>query len=304
MDIDGVKGAIRACVQLKQQSPQLKVIMSIGGGGNSKHFAAVAADSALRDAFAKSCKQMVDTYQLDGIDSESLQIPLHFQPCLQRHVVDWEHPDSKAEGTNFTLLLAALRTQLPRPLYTLTAALPAAQWCLQNIPKLSNAVSHLTFLNLMAYDFTGSWTSTSGHHSPLYAAKGAQSANAGVQYCLSQGVPSSKLLLGIPCYGRSFLGCDRPGQTHKGCGGEDGAFEYRDLPRPDATEVVDQGAIAAYCVGGDGGFVSYDNPFTVSKKAKFVRQEKLGGLFYWTGTGDKSAEEGLVYNGYTALHSS
>ena len=158
----------------------------------------------------------------------------------------------------------------------------------------------------MAYDFAGPWTPSSGHHAPLYAPRGSPSANAGVQYCIGQGVPASKLLLGIPAYGRCFVGCDAPGQPHdsaRSCSaGEDGVFEFRDLPRPGAREVVDEGAVAAYCVAPDAGFVSYDSPATVERKARFVKQEGLGGLFYWTGTGDKAREDGLVYAGYMGLH--
>jgi len=68
---------------------------------------------------------------------------------------------------------------------------------------------------------------------------------------------------------------------------------------------VDEQACAAYCVGGDGGFVTYDSPATVTAKAAFVRALGLGGLFYWTGTGDKvdGGEEGsLVMAGYCGLH--
>lgn len=68
---------------------------------------------------------------------------------------------------------------------------------------------------------------------------------------------------------------------------------------------MDERACAAYCVGGDGGFVSYDDPVTVERKAAFVRERGLGGLFYWTGTGDRVGvgEEGsLVVAGYCELH--
>lgn len=124
---------------------------------------------------------------------------------------------------------------------------------------------------------------------------------------MANNVPSHIILLGIPCYGRSFLNATGPGQVYTGHGGENGSgtFEYCDLPRPGAREVVDELACAAYCVGGDGGFVSYDVPATVTAKALFVRTTRLGGLFYWSGTGDKldaGEERSLVMAGYCALH--
>ena len=120
----------------------------------------------------------------------------------------------------------------------------------------------------------------------------------------SRGVPSRKLLLGIPAYGRTFLGAKKVGEEFTGQGGEDGVFEYRDLPRPGTKEQVDTKVTAAYCVGGDGGFTTYDNPETVHLKAGFAKQSGLGGLFFWTGTGDAQGSRSLVEAGYKSLRSS
>lgn len=120
----------------------------------------------------------------------------------------------------------------------------------------------------------------------------------------SRGVPARKLLLGIPAYGRSFLGAKKLGEKFAGQGGEEGVFEYRDLPRPGTKELIDIKLVAAYCVGGDGGFITYDNPQTVHLKAGFAKQSGLGGLFFWTGTGDAQGPRSLVEAGYKGLHSS
>jgi chitinase len=111
--------------------------------------------------------------------------------------------------------------------------------------------------------------------------------------------------MGVPAYGRSFTDTRGVGHAFSGQAGEEGTFEYRDLPRPGAEEHVDEHVGAAYCMGGDGGFVTYDNPHTVRMKANYVRQGGLGGLFYWTGTGDVSSidnkDRSLVWNGFLGL---
>jgi len=222
-------------------------------------------------------------------------------------LVDWEQPSSQTEGHNYLSLLTTLRQYFPHSAYTLTSALPANEWALSNIP-LAHATQHLTYLNLMAYDFVGHWSPVTGHHAQLYASQAnTPSGSAATAYCLAHGVPPQLILLGIPCYGRSFLSATGPGQTYMGHGGdnESGTFEFRDLPRPGSREVVDDRACAAYCVGGDGGFVSYDVPATVKVKAGFVKAAGLAGLFYWSGTGDRvdADEEGsLVMAGYCRLH--
>jgi chitinase len=191
-------------------------------------------------------------------------------------IVDWEHPCDPQQGQDFLSLLATVRLHLPTDEYLLTAALPAGQWVLQNI-DLQRAQVYLDFINLMAYDFSGPWTSTAGHHAQLYpGSRDEPSGSAAVDYVKSTGFPAKKILLGIPVYGRSFLGANGPGETCRGHGGEEGSFEYKDLPRPGAEERIDTARVAASCVGGDGGFVSYDNPETVTMKGKYCKAEQLG----------------------------
>lgn len=174
--------------------------------------------------------------------------------------------------------------------------------------NLSVVQNYLDFVNLMTYDFSGPWIDSSGHQAQLWTPQrphcdaASISCQSAVSYVLSQGVPSKRILLGIPAYGRSFLGASLIGQNYNGHAGEEGTFEYRDLPRPGAQEYVDEQVGAAFCVGGDGGLVTYDNPHTVKMKAKYAAQNRLGGLFYWTGTADAKGPRSLVETGYNALH--
>lgn len=151
----------------------------------------------------------------------------------------------------------------------------------------------------MCYDFSGHWTEISGHQAQLYTptnphnASAKHSCDAAVTYLLGRGVPANRICLGVPAYGRSFLGTTGPGQKFTGHAGEsEGVYEYKDLPRPGAHEDVDWDVVAAYSIGGDGGFVSYDVPTTVAAKAQFVKQAGLAGLFYWTGIGDAAPASG------------
>ncbi|KAA6416205.1 MAG: class V [Lasallia pustulata] len=290
IEVDGTNGCLNALTNLKQQYPLLKVILSIGGGGpGSAPFAEVASSGTTRNTFAMSARTLIDEYGLDGID------------------IDWEHPSDAQQGHDYLQLLAAARAYLPSPVYILTSALPAGTWALQHI-DLSLASLYLDIINLMAYDFCGPWLDATGHQAQLFAPQrphndaAMTSGHSAVTYMRSRGVPASKILLGIPAYGRSFTGATNTAQRYAGSGGEGGTFEYRDLPRPGAQEYVDTHVGAAYCVGGDGGFVTYDNARTVQMKANYVTQNQLGGLFYWTGTADAQSPRSLVETGYNALH--
>lgn len=200
--------------------------------------------------------------------------------------VVWQYPTDSQQGAHFLALLAAVRLYLPEEHYLLTAALPASRSILANI-DLGRAAEYLDLLNLMAFDLYGPWSPLSGHHAQLYPSSRDDDASGSsiVSYLMTQGFPAQKTLLGIPLFGRSFLGVAGPGQRSKGSASGsngDGTFDYNQLPRKGTKEQVDKRACAAFCMGGDGAFVSYDNPETVKQKAAFCRQKGLGvslGLF-------------------------
>ncbi|GCB26686.1 endochitinase B [Aspergillus awamori] len=285
MPVDGTNGCLRAFAQLKPQYSKMKLILSVGGGGKgSENFAQVARSQSRTETFVRSARALVDQFGLDGID------------------VDWEYPSDPQEGSDYIRLLARLREVLPAPRYVLASCLPAGPWALRNI-DLSKAQLYLDLINIMAYDFSGPWENQSGHQAQLFSKHPAAiSCQNSISYVLNQGVDPKKLLLGIPAYGRSFLGSTGVGQRYVGCGGEDGVFDYSQLPRPGAKEHHDSSLGAAYCVGGDGGFVTYDTPQTVQQKAKFVTKMKLGGLFYWHIGGDARGPRSLIETGYNTLH--
>ncbi|KAK4458797.1 family 18 putative glycoside hydrolase [Cladorrhinum samala] len=284
---DGVSGALGSLMHLKQIYPHLQVVLSIGGGASAETFPIVASNTLLRDNFARSARGLVEASGLDGID------------------IVWEYPCTAQQGNDFLALLAAVRLHLPDDHYLLTAALPAAKPILQCI-DLRRAAEYLDVINLIAYDFFGTWTHKSGHHAQLYSmSKDEPSGASGVQYLMASGVPAKKILLGIPLFGRSFLHVTGPGHKNRGGGGEDGSFEYSQLPRKGTKEQIDKRAVAAQCIGGDGGFVSYDNPDTVKIKATFCKQKGLGGLFYWNAPSDsKDSKRSLITAGFRTLHSS
>ncbi|KAK0657138.1 glycoside hydrolase [Cercophora newfieldiana] len=284
---DSVQGALGSLMHLKQVYPHLQVVLSVGGGASAETFPVVASNTILRDNFARSARGLVEASGLDGID------------------IVWEYPCTPEQGADFLALLAATRIHLPEDRYLLSAALPASKPILQHI-DMRRSAEYLDVLNLIAYDFYGPWTPRSGHHAQLYAmSKDEPSGAAGVQYLMASGVPAKKILLGIPLFGRSFLHVNGPGHKNRGSGGEDGSFEYNTLPRRGTKEQVDKRSCAAQCVGGDGGFITYDNPETVKMKATFCKQKGLGGLFYWSAPSDaKDNKRSLITAGFRTLHSS
>lgn len=220
---DGVNGCLESFRRLKQAYPYLTLVLSIGGGGPaSDPFPGVAADPRRREIFGRSAKVLVDQLGFQGIDSKSFKENLHAYANMIMPV-DWEHPADAKQGQDFVELLATIRQHMPAGPYRLTTALPCAEWALRHI-DVRKADQYLDLINVMAYDFTN--TARAGHHAQLYSTQGGEGSGAnGVTYLTNNGFPSSKILLGVPCYGRSFLGATAAGDVSRGSGGEEGTFE-------------------------------------------------------------------------------
>lgn len=77
----------------------------------------------------------------------------------------------------------------------------------------------LSFWNLMAYDYQGSWSDKAGHHAQLFGANAEElSTDRAVRWFTENGVPKDKMVIGLPLYGRSFLHTKGVGHSFSGVG--------------------------------------------------------------------------------------
>jgi len=135
---------------------------------------------------------------------------------------------------------------------------------------------YLDFWSLMAYDYAGSWDTRAGHQANLYPSTSLPtctpfSTSKAVEYYTAHGVPASRIVLGLPLYGRAFTSTEGPVEW---VDGEVGAsFSY------DKERKV---------------MVSYDNVEMARRKVRFIRQNGLGGGMWWESSADKAGEGSLI----------
>lgn len=179
----------------------MEVYPSIGGWTLSDPFSELAASAESRKRFAENCVKLIDTYDFDGID------------------IDWEYPgyidhSGRPEDTiNYNLFLQEIRTALDvlgeknNRFYGLTAALPCGPDLIKNI-QIDVVSDILTELNLMTYDFHGSWNEKTGANAPLYDMTGSPefSVHGCVENWKEGGGDPDQINIGLPFYGRSFAG--------------------------------------------------------------------------------------------------
>jgi len=279
--------------RLRAQNQHLLVLLSVGGWSGSRYFSDVAASSAAREHFSGSCLRAVAEYRLDGLD------------------IDWEYPvtggkpaDHKrtADKENFVLLLKQLRRDLDtfghgRHLL-LTIASTGYRDHLSDL-SLKEMAGVLDWFNLMGYDFNEMQTRFTSHHSGLFAwpanaklnADAVKYANsdAAVRWYMDHGVPSEKIVLGVPFYGQVWANV--PDENHglyapyEGRPGEEGTLSYREIEQthlPVCTRYWDDQVKVPWLYNkATKIMISYEDSESVAEKAKYVIQNRLGGMMFW-----------------------
>jgi len=266
----------------------VKLLMSIGGWTQSIHFPAITSDPVKRATFIDDCLTICQLYNLDGID------------------IDWEYPTSSGEGNQLLTLLQELRialdgleTSLNRELM-ITAAVSANGDYMQHMPW-QGLVEVLDIIQLMSYDFYGAWDPLLTHHAPLFApAEGNPdwTCDAAVQRLLNvHGVPSDKITMGIPFYGRTQLGSSDVQLFESGNGSVDWLHFAADEGTPLYYSIVamqdefyffwDDNAMAPYGISPNNfSFLTFDDTGSAERKAEYINEHNLRGAIIWEITGD------------------
>jgi chitinase len=228
--------------------------------------------------------------------------------------IDWEFPGYEPHGgtdedkENFILLLQDVRAALDA--YTavtypngdrhfgLTAALPCGPPIIdhQDVPALMQVLDEL---NLMTYDFHGTWDDLVGVNAPLYDQPDDKfpspeySVHGCVERYVQEGADRSKINIGLPFYGRSFGGATALYEEFDGPDGmkwwaDAGQPQYYSLLEklPDMISLRDDVTHTQYAYFAEGGIVSYDDNQAICDKVEYASEKELHGFIIWELSGD------------------
>lgn len=276
-------------VALKKINPELEVVVSVGGGGEgSAGFSDMAITSQGRHRFVDSAIEVIERYNLDGID------------------IDWEYPGYTHAHTavrpedkrTYALLLKELRQRLDkegkrlgRHLVTSSATGATVIWLEHT--DMGKASKYLDSVNMMCYDWYNPVEKNTGHDSPLYTnpadPKGI-SIDQAVKMNLAAGVPAHKLVIGVPFYGRMWLGVD---STNNGlfqpipptAAPQEELAYFQIAPLVNAQGYLrywDPISQAPYLYNAETKtFITYNDAETELTRTKYVRDHHLGGIMFW-----------------------
>ncbi|KAH6898841.1 glycoside hydrolase family 18 protein [Thelonectria olida] len=289
---NNIYGCAKQLYILKKKHRKFKTMLSIGGWTYSPKFAPVAADATKRKRFASTAVKLLADWGFDGID------------------VDWEYPTNPTEADNYVLLLKDVRAALDAYTtanrlnyrFTITVASPAGS-ANYNAMNLKGMDAYVDAWHLMAYDYAGSWDAVTGHQASLYHSKTNMKStpfrtDGAFKDYLAKGIAASKIVMGIPLYGRSFANTLGAGKPYSGVGGgtiEPGIYTYKNLPRPGATVYMNPEAKATWSYDfKNKEMVTWDSPASAKIKANYILDKNMGGAMYWEASGDKTGPNSIV----------
>lgn len=277
-------GNFKQLALLKKKYRHVKVSLSVGGYSWSSNFSTIASNAESRATFTKTAIEHLENLGLDGID------------------IDWEFPKDATDAENYVFLLEELRVAMDEyqskydptdDPFILSVAMPCGPEN-YNVLKLREMSEFVDIFYLMAYDFAGDWDKKTGHQSNLFG--GPLNVDQAVTAFEKAGVPSKKIVMGLPMYGRGFSDTTgRLGSSYHGVpdgSWEKGSFDYKDLPRDGAKEHFDEKKGASWSYDEDKReFVTYDSPAVVQLKCDYIRERELGGAMFWELSADATTNE-------------
>jgi chitinase len=276
-----LRGNFHQLQELKRLNPQIKIVMSLEGP--AELFAA-AAQPANRHAFVASCIQrFIKGKFADGIEAPGLFDGID---------IDWEYP-KEIDKLNFIALLGEFRRQLntAAPNLLLTVAMGDNRATYRHLDMAAVSL-YVDEVGIMNYDYSGPWSNRTGLIAPLYSSAEDPEKGGDVDSTIrgyeNAGVPTSKILLGIPFYAYSW---NQVAQDNHGLF-QLGEPSRIDLPYNYIVSILDKfttyrdpKSMAPWLFDGTT-FWTYDDEISIGTKLKYAREHSLGGVMIWELSGD------------------
>lgn len=189
----------------------------------------------------------------------------------------------------FTAFMQNLSTQLHAaiPGSELSMALYAVDW--SNVFDIPNLTPYVDLFIIMGYDYYWSGSTTAGPDDPLYNFQTSYNytLTRSITFYLAQGMPTNKLLLGLPYYGREWetVGSTIPSATTGNFSSSrtfsvimNNASGYYSTPLYDPVSFT---PYYSFMVASAWRQCFWENSYSMKRRFDIVNQRNLGGIGIW-----------------------
>ncbi|KAA8535298.1 hypothetical protein F0562_030301 [Nyssa sinensis] len=252
---------------LRAKNPPVKMLFSVGADEGPILFSRMTSSASSRKNFINSTIEVARKFGFDGID------------------LDWELPQNPTDMQNLGYLLDEWQGRGPKgsPGHTLVSTLAHRsrvlfRGCLP--PRDLQIISR----GLMT-----------GAHAALFDPKSNLSTSYGLGSWIKAGMPRSKLIIGLPLYGRTWKLKDPRshdvGSAAVGLGPGDSQgimsfFQVQIYNKENNAKVEhDMDTVSTYSVVGTS-WIGYDDTKSKSIKIGYAQALGLRGYFFWAVNGD------------------
>jgi chitinase len=329
-ELDPNNGLYKQVTQLKRKYPNLKVLLSVGGDADETpdKYLALLESSTGRISFTNSINVVLKNSGFDGLDL-AFQFPKIKPKKIRSSLGSVWHSLKKTVGAagkpvdehsedhknQFTSLVVELKNSFRLDNYELSVTvLPNVNATLYlDVPSIKNYVD---FVNIAAFDV---YTPVRNPKEADYVAPTLSVSDRNVEenvdfaatYLVANGLPGSKIVVGLPTYGRAWnIEKDAtmngaPPVSTNGLAPEavqtrtQGLYSYPEIcnmllneqnknlkgehaPLKRVADPTKRYGIYAYRLpdasGAYGVWVGYEDPESAGNKAAFVKGKGLGGV--------------------------
>ena len=274
-------------VNQKKKYPKLKVLVSLGGWGGCKTCSDAFSTEEGRVEFAISTANIIELFNADGID------------------LDWEYPGISGfpghnykpeDKENFTDLVVQLRKYMKKG-DVLSFAAGASTRFFENSVEWDKVMPLVDNVNLMTYDFYGSGSSKTGHHTALSSNEFQdRSAESSIEALINLGVNPKQIFIGGAFYIKTFKnieninnGLNQNAEWNRSYS----QINFEDV-RSNFSFYWDSLANAPYAYDSINKiFATFDDHKSIKLKSQYALENNLGGIMFWQLMNDKK-QNGLL----------